>query len=80
MAQKASIVDGYCSCSQTSEAEAIGYRVTSYVSGLLVSFPRETLNKVVHEILINYPQSEYVKKNERPILNQRCGGGETWES
>ena len=59
---KTSIVDGYCSCSQTSEAEAIGYCVTSYVSGLLASFPRETLNKMVHEILIDYPQSEYAKK------------------
>ena len=37
--------------------------VDCYVSGLLASFLRETLNKMmVHEILIDYPQSEYAKK------------------
>ena len=31
--------------------------VDCYVSGLLASFPRETLNKMVHEVLILYLQS-----------------------
>ena len=51
--------------------------VDCYVSGLLASFPRETLNKMVDEILIGYPQSEYATEQERPILHQRCGR-ETW--
>ena len=48
--------------------------VDCYVSGLLASFRRETLILVVHEILILYPQSEYAREKERPILQQRCGG------
>ena len=47
--------------------------VDCYVSGLLASFPRETLNQIVHEVLILYPQSEYAIEKERPILHQRCG-------
>ena len=43
--------------------------VDCYVSGLLASFPRETLNKMVHEILIDYQQSNYAIKKERPILH-----------
>ena len=48
--------------------------VDCYVSGLLASFPRETFNKMVHEILIDYQQSDYAIEKERPILHQRCGG------
>ena len=49
--------------------------VECYVSGLLASFPRKTLNKMVQEVLILYPQSEYAIEKERPILHQRCGAG-----
>ena len=48
--------------------------VDCYVSGLLASFPRKTLNKMVQEVLILCPQSEYAMEKERPILHQRCGG------
>ena len=48
--------------------------VECYVSGLLASFPRETLKSMVHEILIVYPQSKYAIKKERPLLHQRRGG------
>ena len=43
--------------------------VDCYISGLLASFPRETLNKMVHEVLILYPQSKYAIEKERPILH-----------
>ena len=43
--------------------------VDFYVSGLLASFLRETLNKMVHEVLILYPQSKYAIEKERPILH-----------
>ena len=49
--------------------------VECYVSGLLAPFPRKTLNKMEHEILILHPQSEYAIEKERPILHQRCGAG-----
>ena len=48
--------------------------VDRYESGLLSSFLRETLNKMVHEILTVYPQSKYAIKKERSILHQRCRG------
>ena len=47
--------------------------VDCYANGLLASFKRTTLNQMVHEVLILYPQSEYAIKKERPILHQRCG-------
>ena len=50
------------------------WNVDCYVSGLLASFPRETLNKMVHEVLILYSQSKYAIEKKRPILHQRCGG------
>ena len=48
--------------------------VDCYVSGLLASFKRTTLNKMVHEVLILYPRSEYAIEMERPIIHQRRGG------
>ena len=45
------------------------HHVDCYVSGLLASFLIETLNKMVHEILIDYQQSNYAIKKERPILH-----------
>ena len=37
------------------------WNVDCYVSGgLLASFPRETLHKMVHEILIDYPQIKWI--------------------
>ena len=51
--------------------------VECYVSGLLASFPRETLKSMVHEILIVYPQSKYAIKKGKTTTTS-ASWGEIW--